>query len=279
MKTLHEFKPVMNAAVALSIMCFGFTSDMITLLCCALNVAITTALMHGWRNRFGRPGDRRTNVCYMVPGKASRCDLRSRKFQKFSVLHMDNQLLGRRASLIAGLKHMKQTMEFMCKANGATLSICCGFFCPFPLCQTSQKSFSDFSVGFCINEEKGYLLPTQARKITLPTFRLNAPVIIRAKVKEVRTNITIYSHTLLKIQVIGGLRSVRIAPPFLPPHHSDPAARDFQSSFPVEVLLLGCHLDVQGLLQQQFLSSAVVKYCGLLPVDRMVILPRMFRYS
>ena len=25
-------------------------------------------------------------------------------------------------------------------------------------------SFSDFSVGFCINEEKGYLLPTLARK-------------------------------------------------------------------------------------------------------------------
>ena len=64
----------------------------------------------------------------------------------------------------------------------------------------------------------------------LPTFRLNAPVVIRAKVKEVRTNITIYSHTLLRITVIGGQRLVRIAPPSLPPHHSDPAARDFQSS-------------------------------------------------
>ena len=42
--------------------------------------------------------------------------------------------------------------------------------------------FSGFSVGFCTNEEeKGYLLPTIARKITLPTFRLNAPVVIRAK--------------------------------------------------------------------------------------------------
>ena len=38
-----------------------------------------------------------------------------------------------------------------------------------------------------VNEEEGYLLPTIARKITLPTFRLNAPVVIRAKVKEVRT--------------------------------------------------------------------------------------------
>ena len=88
-------------------------------------------------------------------------------------------------------------------------------------------------------------------------FRLNAPVIIRAKVKKVRTNITIYSHTLLRIHVIGGQRSVRIVPPFLPPHHSDPAARDFQSSIPVEALLRGCHLDVQGLLQQQFLSSVM----------------------
>ena len=65
---------------------------------------------------------------------------------------------------------------------------------------------------------------------------------------------------------------MRIAPSSLPPHHSDPAARDFQSSIPVEVLLRGCHLDVQGLLQQQFLSFAAVKHCGLLPVDRMVIL-------
>ena len=31
--------------------------------------------------------------------------------------------------------------------------------------------------------------------------------------------------------------SVRIAPPSLPPHHSDPATRYFQSYIPVEVLL------------------------------------------
>jgi len=37
MKTLHvKCKPVMNAAVALSIMCFSFTSDMVTLLCYVL---------------------------------------------------------------------------------------------------------------------------------------------------------------------------------------------------------------------------------------------------
>jgi len=31
---------------------------------------------------------------------------------------------------------------------------------------------------------------------------------------------------------------VRIAPPFLPPHHSDPAARDFQSSDVIECYAL-----------------------------------------
>ena len=44
---------------------------------------------------------------------------------------------------------------------------------------------------------------------------------------------------------------MRIVPPSLPPHHSDPATRDFQSSIPVEALLRGCHLDVQCFLQQQ----------------------------
>ena len=34
-----------------------------------------------------------------------------------------------------------------------------------------------------------------------------------------RTNIPIYSHALLRIHIIGGQRSVRIARPFLPPHH------------------------------------------------------------
>ena len=86
--------------------------------------------------------------------------------------------------------------------------------------------FSGFSVGCCINRE--VLLPTWVQKITLLTFRLNAPVVIRAKVK-VRKNVAIYSHALPRIHVIGGQRSMRIAPPSLPPHHSGPAAMDFQS--------------------------------------------------
>ena len=53
---------------------------------------------------------------------------------------------------------------------------------------------------------------------------------------------------------------MRIAPPSLPPNHSGPATRDFQSSISVEALFHRCHLDVQGLLHQQLLSSAMVQY-------------------
>ena len=44
-------------------------------------------------------------------------------------------------------------------------------------------------------------------------------------------------HSLLRIQVIGGQSSVRIAPPSLPFHHSSPATRDFQCSISNEALL------------------------------------------
>ena len=55
------------------------------------------------------------------PSKASICDLKGLKFQKFSVLRVDNWQFGRQVSLITRLKHKKQTMEFLRKANGATL--------------------------------------------------------------------------------------------------------------------------------------------------------------
>ena len=35
----------------------------------------------------------------------------------------------------------------------------------------------------------------------LLTFRLNAPVVIRAKLKEVQTNVAIYTHALPKVHV------------------------------------------------------------------------------
>ena len=57
----------------------------------------------------------------------------------------------------------------------------------------------------------------------LPTFRLNAPVIIQAKVKKCEpTLVFIAMHSVLKIHVIEGQRSVRIASPFLPPHYTRP---------------------------------------------------------
>ena len=48
----------------------------------------------------------------------------------------------------------------------------------------------------------------------LSTFRLNAPVVIRAKVKWC-VQMPIYSYALLRIHVSGGQRLVRIAPPCL----------------------------------------------------------------
>ena len=71
-----------------------------------------------------------------------------------------------------------------------------------------------------------------------------------------------YSHTLLRIHIIGGQRSVKISPPFLL-HHSGSATRDFQSSISVEALLREYHLDGQG-LHQQLLSSAMAQYSCLL---------------
>ena len=86
------------------------------------------------------------------------------------------------------------------------LELACCLFLQFLQCKTQ----------YCINREKVICCQLEFRKITLPTFRLNAPVVIRAKVKEVRNNVAIYSHALPGIHVIGGQRSVRIAPPSLP---------------------------------------------------------------
>ena len=60
---------------------------------------------------------------------------------------------------------------------------------------------------------------------------------------------------------------------------SNLATTDFQSTILVEVLLQGCHLGVQGLLHQQLLSSTMVQHCGLLQVDRVVVLLRMLHYN
>ena len=123
--------------------------------------------------------------------------------------------------------------------------------------------FSGFSVGCCINREKVYLLPTWVREIVDVSTECSS----RHQSESGRSvnNVAIYSQALLRIHVIGGQRSVRIALPFLSPHHSSPATRDFQSSISVEALFCRCHLDVQGLLYQQLLSFAVVQYGGLLP--------------
>ena len=63
----------------------------------------------------------------------------------------------------------------MCVCVCVCTRICVGFF------------FSGFSVGFCINEERRLSVTNYSSENNLPTFRLNAPVVIRAKVNKVRT--------------------------------------------------------------------------------------------
>ena len=57
-----------------------------------------------------------------------------------------------------------------------------------------------------------------------------------------QTLLFIAIHAVLRISVIGGQRSVRIAPPSLTPHHTSPATKDFQSSISVEVRIASLSL-------------------------------------
>ena len=96
---------------------------------------------------------------------------------------------------------------------------------------------------------------------TLPTFRLNTPVVIRAKVKK-------WEQTLLFIAIHRGSRHWRSK--VCQNCSSLIVCLSQQSSNQrLSVLnlstLLGCHLDVQSLLHQQLLSSAMVQHRGLLP--------------
>ena len=113
----------------------------------------------------------------------------------------------------------------------------------------------------------------------LPLFRFR--VLYWAKTKEQKWGRTgnEASNALLRIHIIGGQKSVRIAPPSLPPHHCSPVSKDFQSSISVEALLQGCHLDAQSLLHQQLLPPAMIQHKCLLPLDRVVVFQHMLHYS
>ena len=100
-------------------------------------------------------------------------------------------------------------------------------------CLRAHTMLSGFSVGFCNNEEKVICYQLELGKITCD-ISTECSSCHQGESEEVQTNI---SHALLRTHVIGGQRSVRIAPPSLPPHHRGPATRDFQSSISVEVLL------------------------------------------
>jgi len=70
------------------------------------SIVLKLILVHGRWNRSGTPGDHHTNVCSMVPERLADA-ISEVLIQKISALRTDNQLLGRRVSLITELKHMK----------------------------------------------------------------------------------------------------------------------------------------------------------------------------
>ena len=107
------------------------------------------------------------------------------------------------------------------------------------------------------HEEKGYLLPIWAWKITCRHFDWMLQLSFRAKVKEVQTNPSLEVNSKVGEDCSS-----------LPASSCSPATRDFQHSILVEALLWGCHLDVQDLLHQQLLSSTMIQHCGLLLVSQ-----------
>ena len=136
------------------------------------------------------------------------------------------------------------------------------------------------------HEEKGYLLPTWAWKLTWRHFDWMLQLSFRVKVKEVQTNPSLEVNSKVGEDCSS-----------LPASSRSSATRDFKYSILVEALLWGCHLDVQDLLHQQLLSSTMIQHCGLLlvsqarlsvrrlahkttllPVDWVVVLPCMHCY-
>ena len=99
---------------------------------------------------------------------------------------------------------------------------------------------------------------------------------LQGESKEVQTNVTIYSHALLRIHIIGGHRSVWIVPPSLPPHHSD--QQPGTSSPPSwlkhssEGVIWMCRAFFTN-------SSCPLPWSSTVVSSQMVILPCMLRYS
>ena len=81
---------------------------------------------------------------------------------------------------ICSVVHMKQTISCYLESFIDGLHIIMSEYSSYKTNFT--QTFSGFSVGFCINEEK---LPVTnlSSENNSPTFRLNAPIVIRAKVK------------------------------------------------------------------------------------------------
>ena len=99
-------------------------------------------------------------------------------------------------------------------------------------------------VSVCMGKEwRGRLSVTKlSSENNLPTFWLNAPVVIGPKVKEVWKNVAIYSHALLRIHITGD--QVRWGLLLFPCLLITVVQQPGNSSPPS--WLKWCHLDVQG---------------------------------
>ena len=110
--------------------------------------------------------------------------------------------------------------------------------CPHPLLWRRQRHRANSGVWhqqyqISLNKlylkwREGYLLPTLRLENNFLTFRLNAPVVIRAKPKKCERTFLFIAMYYWGYTSLGSQRSVRISPPFLPAHHCGPATRDFQ---------------------------------------------------
>ena len=67
------------------------------------------------------------------------------------------------------------------------------------------------------------------------------------------------------MHIIGGQRSVRIAPPSLSPHHSGPATRDFQSSISVEALFCRVIWMCRASFTNNLVHAILISFCSFFP--------------
>ena len=100
--------------------------------------------------------------------------------------------------------------------------------------------------SWLLHKLRGRLPVTNLSSENLPTFRLNAPVLIRAKGKRCEQTLLFiamhYWGCITEDTCHWRSKIGEDCSPTLPLHHSSLATRDFQSSISVEVFLCGYYL-------------------------------------